>query len=86
MATAVRVNQNLHDLSTNAFTSICHAEELAVYDRNKVDLELPQAAGRGWRATAVQDGEQNAQQTGGRAASSLRKHTSRRTRSTRSRG
>ncbi|ETM51514.1 hypothetical protein L914_04652 [Phytophthora nicotianae] len=38
IATAIRDEQNLHDLSTNAFTSICQPEELAVYDRNKVEL------------------------------------------------
>jgi hypothetical protein len=37
LATAIRDDQNLHDLSTNAFTSICQPEELAVYDRNKVE-------------------------------------------------
>ncbi|KAG7387696.1 Cilia- and flagella-associated protein 57 [Phytophthora pseudosyringae] len=38
MATAIRDEQNLRDLSTNAFTSICQPEELAVYDRSKVEL------------------------------------------------
>ncbi|KAK1931809.1 Cilia- and flagella-associated protein 57 [Phytophthora citrophthora] len=38
LATAIRDEQNLHDLSTHGFSSICQPEELAVYDRNKVEL------------------------------------------------
>ncbi|KAL4172279.1 hypothetical protein KRP22_007443 [Phytophthora ramorum] len=38
LATAIRDDQHLHDLSVNAFTSICQPEELAVYDRSKVEL------------------------------------------------
>ncbi|KAL3662779.1 hypothetical protein V7S43_012182 [Phytophthora oleae] len=39
IATAIRDEQNLHDLSgTHGFTSICQPEELAVYDRSKVEL------------------------------------------------
>ncbi|EEY60234.1 uncharacterized protein PITG_12569 [Phytophthora infestans T30-4] len=38
IATAIRDEQNLHELSTNVFASICQPEELAVYDRNKVEL------------------------------------------------
>ncbi|KAJ8569206.1 hypothetical protein ON010_g6054 [Phytophthora cinnamomi] len=38
LATAIRDDQNLHDLSINSFTGICQPEELAVYDRNKVEL------------------------------------------------
>ncbi|KAE9340616.1 hypothetical protein PF008_g11020 [Phytophthora fragariae] len=38
LATAIRDDQNLHDLSVNSFTGICQPEELAVYDRNKVEL------------------------------------------------
>ncbi|KAG7395876.1 hypothetical protein PHYBOEH_003080 [Phytophthora boehmeriae] len=38
LAMAIRDEQSLHDLSIHAFSSICQPEELAVYDRNKVEL------------------------------------------------
>ncbi|KAG1688902.1 hypothetical protein DVH05_002986 [Phytophthora capsici] len=38
LATAFRDEQNIHDLSTHGFSSISQPEELAVYDRNKVEL------------------------------------------------
>ncbi|KAE9112209.1 hypothetical protein PF006_g20030 [Phytophthora fragariae] len=37
-ATPIRDGQNLHDLSINSFTGVCQPEELAVFDRNKVEL------------------------------------------------
>ncbi|KAF4317609.1 hypothetical protein BBO99_00005603 [Phytophthora kernoviae] len=38
LAMAIRDEQSLHDLSIHAFSSICQPEELAVFDRNKVEL------------------------------------------------
>ncbi|GMG16817.1 unnamed protein product [Phytophthora fragariaefolia] len=38
LATAIRDDQSLHDLSINSFTGICQPEELAMYDRNQVEL------------------------------------------------